>query len=168
MALNPAHTKPVASGAPSFIVPVDKADTFRENLEAYDKPLVSWTTYSAHKGESFDAIARKHHLTAPQLKAANSDAKLDKRGRLKVATMVMVPMAGKGPQPVKVASIATQPLAEPVAMPASETIRIYTVRQGDTLYGIAQKYRTRVETLLEMNRLTAGATLHPGLKLKVP
>jgi len=170
VALNPAHTKPVASGTPSFIVPVDKADTFRENLESYDKPLVSWTTYSAHKGESFDAIARKHHLTSAQLKAANSDAKLDKRGRLRAATMVMVPMSGKPAQPLRVASLSTRQTAEPaaVATPASETVRIYTVRQGDTLYGIAQRYRTHVETILEINRLTAGAVLHPGLKLRVP
>src|SRR6185503_19561654 len=49
VALNPASRKPVAvaSSGNTLVLPRDKADTFRENLENYDKPLVSWTTYNA-------------------------------------------------------------------------------------------------------------------------
>ena len=170
VALNPAHTKPVAAGTGTFILPVDKVDTFRANLESYDKPLVSWTTYSAHKGESLDAIARKHHLTAGQLKAANGDVRLDKRGRLRTASLVMVPMGAKAAQPMKVASLSTERLAEPAPAapaPATSGTRFYVVRSGDTLYGIAVRFRTAVERLLDLNSLAAGAVLHPGLKLRI-
>jgi membrane-bound lytic murein transglycosylase D len=174
VALNPAHNKPVAAGTGTFIVPVDKADDFKANLEKYDQPLVSWTTYQAKRYESLDAIARKHHITAAQLKAANGDLKLDKKGHLRAAGPVMVPMKREADAPVKVASLASvEPKATKIAAPVREpasaaTLRIYTVRSGDTLYGIAQRYRTTVDMLSSLNRLAAATAIHPGLKLRLP
>src|SRR5205085_74951 len=58
VALNPAHNKPVAvATAGTLVLPLDKADAFKANLESYDKPLVSWTMYNARRGESLEAIA---------------------------------------------------------------------------------------------------------------
>ncbi|HEY2627493.1 MAG TPA: transglycosylase SLT domain-containing protein, partial [Usitatibacter sp.] len=73
-ALNPAHNKAVASSG-TLILPVDRADAFRTNLESYDKPLVSWTTYPAKRGESLDAIAKHNNLSLAEIKAANGDMK---------------------------------------------------------------------------------------------
>jgi len=151
-ALNPAHNKAVASSG-TLILPIDRAEAFKANLEAYDKPLVTWTTYQARRGESLDAIARHHGLTLAQIKAANGDVRLDKRGRLRSAGPIMVPM--KPAQAVKVSQVIS-------------TGRVYTVRGGDTLYGIALAHRTSVDALLEANGLTASTVLHPGLKLRLP
>jgi len=174
VALNPAHNKPVAAGTGTFILPVDRADSFKTNLEAYDKPLVSWTTYQAKRFESIDAIAKRHNVAAWQLKSANGEMKLDKKDRLKVATAIMVPMkAGAAPQFIKVAQVtpvAREPAPVRVAAPAANasSLRLYTVRPGDTLYGIALRHRTAVDTLLHLNRLTASVKLQPGLKLRLP
>ena len=96
VALNPSHNQAVATGTGTLIVPVDKADDFKANLERYDQPLVSWTTYQARRGEALDAIARHHHTTVALLQAANGEIKLDKKARLKVAGPVMVPMKSVG------------------------------------------------------------------------
>jgi membrane-bound lytic murein transglycosylase D len=174
VALNPAHNKAVASGTGVLIVPVDKADDFRANLENYDGALVSWTTYQARRGESIDAIAKKHHLTTAQLKAANFDLRLDKRGRLRAAGPVMVPMKREANAPIRVAQVAAAETARAtrVAAPVREApasgAKVHTVRSGDTLYSIAQRYRTTVDALTSINRLTAKAILHPGLKLFLP
>jgi len=165
-ALNPAHNKAVASSTGTFIVPVDHAEAFRTNLESYDKPLVSWTTYPAKRGESLDAIARRHDITLVQIKAANGDLKLDKRGHLRAAGPIMVPM--KTAQPVKVAQLAVNRTTD---SPPAATVKArgtYTVRAGDTLYAIALKHKTSVESLREVNRLTAATVLHPGLSLQLP
>ena len=173
VALNPAHNKPVAAGTGTFILPVGRADSFKANLEAYDKPLVSWTTYQAKRFESIEAIAKRHNVAAMQLKSANGEMKLDKKNRLKVATAIMVPMKpGTAPQPIMVAQVTPMaPIAAPsraAPIPASASIRLYTVRAGDTLYGIAKRHRTGVDTLLNLNRLTASVKLRPGLKLRLP
>ncbi|MEP7069448.1 MAG: transglycosylase SLT domain-containing protein [Usitatibacter sp.] len=172
VALNPAHNKPVAAGTGNFILPVDRAESFRANLEAYDKPLVSWTTYQAKRGESIDSIAKGHNVAASQLKTANGEMKLDRKSRLRVATAIMVPMRpGLAPQAVKVAQVtpmAPAPAARGALAPASATLHLYTVRAGDTLYGIAQRHSTRVDTLMHLNRLSASVKLQPGAKLRLP
>lgn len=169
VALNPAHNKAVATGTGIFIVPVDKADDFKTNLESYDKPLVSWTTYQAHRGEALDAIARRHNATLAQLKAANGEMKLDKKGRLRAAGPVMVPMKRDANTPIKVAQVT--PLAThaaPARAAIATSLKLYTVRTGDTLYGIAQRYRTGLGALLDLNNLSANAVLQPGLRLRLP
>src|SRR5205814_10536244 len=47
MSLNPAYSRPVirADGGYNLLLPTDKADTFRANLENHSQPLVSWQTY---------------------------------------------------------------------------------------------------------------------------
>ncbi|HEX4781189.1 MAG TPA: transglycosylase SLT domain-containing protein [Usitatibacter sp.] len=167
-ALNPAMNKPVAAGSGTFILPVASVETFNANLESYDQPLVSWTTYPGHRGESLDAIARKHHLTAAQVRTANEDVKLDKRGRLKVATNIMVPMTGHAAD-AKTAKATARPAAEKAAVeapPPSE--RSYVVRQGDTLYGIAVRHRTHMDAIARENHLGASAMLRPGQRLRIP
>ena len=171
VALNPAHNKPVAAGTGTFILPVDRADSFKANLEAYDKPLVSWTTYQAKRFESIDAIAKHHNVAVSQLKSANGEMKLDKKNRLKGATAIMVPMKpGAAAPPIKVAQLTPVATDAPTrgATAPSASVRLYTVRPGDTLYSIAQRHRTGVDTLLHLNRLTASVKLQPGLKLRLP
>jgi spore germination protein len=48
------------------------------------------------------------------------------------------------------------------------SLKVYTVRAGDTLYAIARKYRLTVDALTSLNKLTAGAAIHPGLRLRLP
>jgi membrane-bound lytic murein transglycosylase D len=172
VALNPSHNKAVATGTGILIVPVDKADDFKANLERYDLPLVTWTTYQAHRGESLDAIAKRHHTTAAQLKAANGEIKLDKKARLRAAGPVMVPIKRDANAPIKVAQLST---LDPAAPRSAQTVsdsapgsKLYIVRPGDNLYAIAQRHRTSVATLMDLNRLTAKAVLQPGLKLRLP
>jgi membrane-bound lytic murein transglycosylase D len=189
-ALNPAHNRPVAVGAGAGIVlPVDKVDTFIRNLEAYDKPLVSWTTYNAKRGESLDAIARRHNVAVSQLKSANDGFKLDRKGRLRVASPVMVPLRGAAVAASAPAAVAalSKPAASPVRVAAAPSlptasvrgpargvasaasaVRTYTVKSGDTLYAIAQRFDTAVDTLLKLNRLTAKSVIQPGLTLRLP
>jgi membrane-bound lytic murein transglycosylase D len=190
VALNPAHNKPVAvgtGGLNTLVLPLDKADAFRENLETYDKPLVTWTQYQAHRGESIDAIAKRHGITGAELRAANDSMRLDKRGRLRTAGPIVVPIRTVGKQPApKVAHVAVltrtastapaathiavaKPVPAPAAMhPVSASARSYVVKPGDTLYGIAQQFGIAVAALRSANRLGARSMIKPGLTLKLP
>ncbi len=176
VALNPAHNKPVAAGTGTFILPVDRAESFKSNLEAYDKPLVSWTTYQAKRFESIDAIAKHHNVSTSQLKTANGEMKVDKKNRLKVATAIMVPLKpGEKPATIKVAQLTAVTTDIPARGPSVRTasvagpsVRLYTVRPGDTLFGIAQRHHTGVDTLVSLNRLSASVKLQPGVKLRLP
>ena len=178
-ALNPAHNRAVAvgsGGTNTLVLPLDKAEAFRANLDAYDKPLVTWTQYQARRGESIDAIAKRHGLTSAQLRAANDGLKLDKRNRLKVAGPVLVPMknaVAPAAQSTKVAQVAHVSPAPAVRANGNGNghaagAKSYVVKAGDTLYSIAQRYNVGVDALRAANRLPAAAVIKPGLKLSLP
>lgn len=58
------------------------------------------------------------------------------------------------------------PTLTPTILPAEETAE-YTVQPGDTLFSIAQRLKTDIETLRRLNRLS-GDTISAGQVLRVP
>ena len=65
-----------------------------------------------------------------------------------------------------VLGLVTAALVWPVREAAAPAT--YTVRAGDTLYAIALKYRTTVEAIASLNKLTAKTILQPGNRLRLP
>ncbi len=52
--------------------------------------------------------------------------------------------------------------------PASSGGGAYTVRPGDSLYGIAHRHGVTIGALLAANRLTLTSVIHPGQRLTIP
>jgi len=70
--------------------------------------------------------------------------------------------------PARVATVSV-PTAKPAAPRAGHAGgKTYVVRAGDTLYSIARRYNTGVDTLLGLNKLSPQSVLHPGLHLRLP
>ena len=96
--LNPAFIRPVAnSGTGYFLVPYEKAQTFRANLDLYrslNGPMVSWQTVNAKRGESIDNIAKRYGMTGSYLRATNGALK-ENRGKLTAAATIMVPITAQ-------------------------------------------------------------------------
>ena len=55
----------------------------------------------------------------------------------------------------------------PKATPTPKISTTYVVQKGDTLYGIASKFKTTVAELKRINGLTSN-NLHVGQKLNIP
>jgi len=103
----------------------------------------------------------------------NDTLKLDKRGRLRAAGPVLVPLRRAPGGPVHVASVAAVRTVSTGSAPAhaakaASSTRWYVVKSGDTLYDIARRFDTEVEALRSLNRLSSRAILRPGFKLRVP
>ena len=172
VALNPAYNKPVAvARAGTLVVPLDKADIFRENLENWDQPLVTWTTIHGKRGESVNAIAKRYGLTGATLRQVNN-LQVNRKGRITASQPILVPGRGKGAVQVAAAA-APAPKATPapsrVSTPtaATESRSFYTVKAGDTLYGIARQFGRAVPDLLHLHNLGARAIIQPGLRLRL-
>jgi membrane-bound lytic murein transglycosylase D len=158
VALNPGFSRPLIPVAvnPRIVLPADKVETFRVNLEKHDaKQLVSWQAYQPRKGETLEAIARRFGLSLGQLKEVNG---IGPRARATPSVLV-VPINGAAPDLRRLPIMYAPPI--PVSGPR---IVHHTVKAGETLASIAQRYRVSIEDLRRWNRI---GRLTQGQKLTI-
>ena len=139
-------------------VPVGRAEGFREALAKL--PETERTPYSrtkTKKGETFVAVARRVGVTSRQLAWYNpSDGK--RKGALPTGTTILVPSAD--------VLRAARDLPDPaIEIYGSSAVR-HIVKKGETLSGIAKRYRTSVPTLKRLNRLRKDA-IFAGQSLRI-
>jgi membrane-bound lytic murein transglycosylase D len=144
IALNPAHNRPVILQESSdlILLPITKMETFRANLESYNKPLVSWQSYQPKKGERLDKLAPRFGLSLENLKSVNG---LSKRGNISTGQTLLVPLNGE----------ESESEFEPFNMHLAADDRLrsvrHKVRRGETLSSIAMHYHVSVAKLRQWN-----------------
>jgi len=162
VALNPAHNRLVLSAAQTqkLVLPADRAEIFRANLENHNAPLTSWRTYTMKPGDNLDKLASTHGIAVAKLRAANG---ITARTRIGPGYQLLLPIKGS--------DAAAEPLPVGYVPPIqferatrSETRKIaHTVQRGETLPAIAAKYNVSVDDLRRWNtigRLMAGQKLN--------
>lgn len=109
ISLNPEYNRPVITetgNAHEILLPVSAANTFKTNLASYDKPLVSWQTYHAKRGERMDKIAQKFGINLSQLRDVND---ISSGKKLIGSQPILVPNSAGNPDNTPVDTNATQP-----------------------------------------------------------
>jgi membrane-bound lytic murein transglycosylase D len=159
-ALNPSHNRPVirAERRQPILLPTDKAPVFQANLEAHDKPLTTWQSYTIGKEDRIERIAQRFGIALSQLKEVNS---IPARLRSLVGLTILVPAHGEqAGGDVADAGFATHMIA-PVAATAAAAAHAakHVVRAGETLASIAQRYRVSVAQLAARNGIRNGKIL---------
>jgi len=94
--LNPAHNRPVIHPATPLVIPADRMEDFRANLEQHDAPLSRWKVYTLKSGEKIEKIAPRFGISVQELKRVNG---LKGRLRITTGTALLVP-AGAGQEAV--------------------------------------------------------------------
>ena len=118
VSLNPAYHRPVMNGdqAGPLVLPADKIDTFRANLErheAEDIPLSNWQTHTMKKGDTLEKVASEHRIGVEHLRQINGITKRVKTGP---GFNLLVPRAGSQVNPDLVArALPKLPPEKPVA-----------------------------------------------------
>jgi membrane-bound lytic murein transglycosylase D len=93
ISLNPGYSRPVirANSEQRLLLPADKAELFRANLENHDQPLVSWQAYTLKSGDNLERVAGRHNITIAQLKQVNG---INARRRIGPGSTLLVPVNG--------------------------------------------------------------------------
>ncbi len=173
--LNPGfRRKVIYSDAPSkLLIPVKKVAVFNRNLDRSAGEMNWLRKYLAQKGETLKQIAERFDVSLSWLRETNPVV-TGRKGQLKTTTAMLVPAAPVASTPVVSAPVqreiakAPAPVAEsrPVRTAKSAGKRIHTVRKGDTLFSLAQRYNVAVADIKALNGKLK--VLRPGAKLRIP
>jgi len=151
-------------GPHSLLLPLAHRESFLAALEnAPARPQVTWDRYVVQRGDSLSKIARQFGTEVGALQQANGL----NGSRIIAGESLLIPRAYAAgatipiPNAPQYSSTSARPIEPPDASPQ------YTVRSGDTLSRIANRYGLSVTTLAEINNISLTSILKPGQLLKV-
>ncbi len=122
----------------------------------------TYTVYTVKRGDSLGKIASRHHTTIANIKKWNGLRRetIVPGQRLKI-------YSGKGPSSSSVASSGSAKSSQPATSTKGGYVT-YTVRKGDTLYSIANKFPgVSLNDIMRLNGLTRNSKIYTGQKLKI-
>ena len=157
-ALNPAHNRPVIlqDNSDLILLPIGKVEAFLNNLASHKEPLVNWKAYQPKKGERLDRLATRFGLSATNFKLING---LSKRAKTSSGQILLVPSNAESHVGFSAFNMHLIPEE------SAPSIR-HTVRRGDTLGGIARRYRVTVSKLKKWNKGLRNL-IRPGQRITV-
>jgi membrane-bound lytic murein transglycosylase D len=120
VALNPSHNRPVIQADTTVVIPADKMDSFRSNLENHAAPLSEWQSYTLKNGEKLTNVAPRFGIPLAELLKVNS---LSGKIRLGAGSTLLVPAGNGGDDLSKLQNTPSLPQIiepEPVSKTASK------------------------------------------------
>jgi membrane-bound lytic murein transglycosylase D len=178
IALNPSYNRPVitkSSDSHELLLPISAVQTYKNNLSTYDRPLVSWQTYHAKRGERMDNIAKKFGIQVAQLRDVNG---LPAQKKLKKSSTILVPNGNqtnfKSTEAKDASSIeavndvnttnntnteidvASAENNNNEIEPAAQGSVTYKVKRGDHMQSIAKRYGVSVKQIMASNSLKSN------------
>lgn len=177
-ALNPGFNRPVIASVGEkheLLLPISAVQTFKDNLAGYNKPLVSWQTYFAKRGERMDSIAKKFGIQVAQLRDVND---LPNSKKINKSSTILVPNGQKvnfvpSDEPsykaqeievvqatdnvksipaIDISSTENNSSAEE-AVSSSAKSRTHIVKKGEVIQSIAKRYGVTVKQIMAANSL---------------
>lgn len=156
----PGRAEPTRPGSPNAVAvtPVKQVEE-----------VAPVSTYTVTRGDSLWSIAKKYHMSVPDLAKANS---LPVGATLQPGKKLIIPGKAAAPKDLGTTSAASETkVATPAPVPASarsaDAVR-HTVQSGESLGTIARKYQVTVGELAAANSITDPAKVRAGQTLIIP
>ncbi len=161
--LNPAYHRWATDPSPPhrLLFPVDIADKVIQALDQYpvDK-RIRWQRYRIKSGDSLSEISKKFGVSKAVIKSINHlETDVIRTGKT-----LLIPQAQKGQN--FYAKRPDEILATRYAKHKERKI-VYSVRNGDSLYSIAKRFRVTINNIKRWNNLKRQKYIQPGQKLKL-
>ena len=142
--LNAHHKRPLIpkeSQPTTILLPQQKVEMYNKNLMAHNESLSNWVLYKPKRKESIMKVAKKFDINLSTFKRINS---LNGRVTFRKNSTVLIP---------KSSELKSKYTLKGTGDFNYTTVGTHHVSKGDTLGGIARKYRVSIEDLKEFNEL---------------
>lgn len=153
-----------SGSAPSLAAHIPEAQPSPKSATPSNK-----TTYTVAKGDTVLSIAKRHGISATQLKSQNH-LKSNKLALGQKLTMLAATQPEKQPPSQSKQTTEKPAKSKQVALAKAsraEKLAHYVVKRGDTMYSIARRFKVAVNDLQRWNKLSGDNNLQPGNKLTV-
>jgi membrane-bound lytic murein transglycosylase D len=164
LAINPGFKRAVTdpNGPHQLLIPVDNKQAFVEKLAALpDSARIPMVYYQVRRGDTLLQIAKRYGLEVAEIRDLNHL----KHNAIKPGQELLL----RGTSKATAASIAEQikDNEKPTRHASNGRARTHTVRSGETLWSIAQRYDVDPSVLASLNGIRRSA-IKAGQKLKIP
>lgn len=138
-------------GPHRLLVPVGREERVVARLDKLpESQRMRWARYRIRPGDTLSGIARRYGVSVGALQSSNR-----LRGTLIRAGQTLL-------VPLSTASIASPGYGQQSGQPV-----VHHVKRGDTLWGIARRYKVRVRQLQHWNQIAAQDVLRLGQQIMV-
>ena len=117
--------------------------------------------YKVRSGDYLGRIASRYHVSVRQIMNWNHL----RSNNIRVGQVLTIYQGG-GPAPASASSGQAKPSQGNSAPAASGNYTIYTVKAGDSLFRISQRYGVTVKQIMDLNN--CSSSIKAGQKLKIP
>lgn len=143
-------------------------NTLKESRKTTTTSVAS-RTHTVRKGENLGKIALKYDVSVANIRKWN---KLSTKSVLQIGQKLKINKGGTitvdNTPSVKSSSGSSKNSASAAGTTSTGGYTYYTIKKGDTLLGIAQKYQgVSLSDLLKINGFTAKTKIFPGKKIKI-
>ena len=159
--LNPGFNRWATSpeGPHLLVVPVDKADDFKQALAETDQSeRVSWERYQIKSGDSIGLIAKRYHTTPQAIRSINKM----KNNTIIAGKHLLIPVSSR--ENTGAVTVSNGVKNKPHSNRANYQLD-YQVKSGDSLWKIANDHKVSVKQLISWNKMTAKDKLAVGQSL---
>ncbi len=140
-------------------LPVGSGEKVAERYMALPpKARVQFLTHVVRRGERLTRIAARYRLPASEIQTANPKVK---PSSLKAGTRLVIPTVAVP------SALAMRAIGKP-ARGSHHRALTHRVRSGETLIGIARRYRITLRALRRANAIPVEYTLKAGKRLRIP
>jgi membrane-bound lytic murein transglycosylase D len=150
------------AGPHRLLIPVDKAGSFKEKLaELPHKERIKWVHHTVARHENLKGIAKKHNASVDEILNVNHM----ESENLAQGNVLLIPISyqslkgGDSPSTTAVNSNHNS-----IQLPSKQ---IYTVKKGDTVNNLAQRFGVDKDDILNWNKLPSKSLLKSGQKILI-
>ncbi len=167
--LNPALKRdctPPGVDEYEVLIPIDANENFNELIaKAPRLERSEWIRHRIRSGESLSTIAAKYGTSMRAIMSIPSN-KLRNPHKIRAGKYLLIPVGSVRGAPISEPRVG-DPQPVKITTTDGKVRTIHTVRRGDALSKIAQRYKVTVSNLRTWNHLWGNRFIYPGQKLIV-